>query len=152
MHCIFNIQFCSKTHTVVTELMQFILSGILIFRLQHGSRYSCRILKYWVSTVLIPDRYHLYAMWRCTCFGSWVPCWCWQFSSTAGSGFKGQPFCPLPWLVQIKSASCHSLAIACYQWKLLELCPHRDTAGHYCKPSMLITACAVLSSFKTEGE
>lgn len=131
-----------------TGPMQFIIYGVLISRIHHGSRCSCRMHKYSISTILIPESYHLYAAWRCTCLGSWAPCWRWQFLSAAWSRVKGQPISPLTWLVQIKSASRRSLAVARYHWRLLELRPHRATAGQRGQPSMLITVCADLSSFE----
>ena len=91
--------------------MRFILSGGLISRIQHGSGWSCRMHKYSISTILIPESYHLYATWRCTCLGSWVPCWRKGFFFSV-EGSKGSPSLPLAWLLQIKSASRRSLAVA----------------------------------------
>lgn len=93
-----------------TGPMQRVLSGVLISRIQHGSRCSCRMHKYSISTILIPESYHLYATWTCTCLGSWVPRWRRQFFSTAWSRVQRAAHLSPDVTFKIKSASRRSLA------------------------------------------
>lgn len=150
--CILLIVSCNSVYSVFcltlrhisffTGPMQFILSGVFISRIHHGSHCSCRMHKYSISTILIPESYHLYAGGSAPVWGAGFLADADSFSAQSGLVFKGQPISPLTWLVQIKSALRRSLAVAHYHWRLLEFCPHRATAGHHSKAAMLITVYA----------
>lgn len=108
---------------------------------QHGYRCSCRMHS--ISTVLIPESYHLYATWRCTCLGSWVPCWRWQFFQRS-LVYSSKVSPSLPWLdlcrlSRLPAALRLQLVISGGCWS--------SVLRQHGAPSMLITVRADLSSW-----
>ena len=88
--------FCmTLRHTFFTGPMQFILSGVFISRIQHGSHCSGKMHKYSISTILIPESYHLYASGGAPVWGAGFLADADGFSAQPGLGFKGQPISPL---------------------------------------------------------
>lgn len=137
----------SRHMLFLTRPMLLILSGVLICRIHHRSGCSCGMHKYSISTTLIQKDIICMPRGGAPVRGVRFLADTYSFPAQPGPEFKGQPISPSTWLVQIKLASRRSLPVACYQWRLLELSPHRATARQRGKTSMLITIFADLSSF-----